>query len=149
MKYYRVIIISQGCCTQMGNVVTTKIMNSSNDSVTIQQKQAWKSTCLLSVFQLPSARWWKNSPFFKQIVTARRDLGQISSIALSPSGPAPGGADGVQAARNAGDPGLSPGLGGSPKENGNPLQYSCLQDLMDTLLFTTQLKQQIFCVNTE
>ena len=32
MKYYKVIIISQGCCTQMGNVVTTKIMNSSDDS---------------------------------------------------------------------------------------------------------------------
>ena len=51
----------------------------------------------------------------------------------------------VQSACSAGDLGSSPGLGKSPREEpGNPLQCSCLQDLMDTLLFTTQLKQQIF-----
>ena len=33
---------------------------------------------------------------------------------------------------NAGDAGLIPGLGRSPGEgNGNPLQYSCLEDPMD------------------
>jgi len=33
---------------------------------------------------------------------------------------------------NAGDMGLVPGLGGSPGEgNGNPLQYSCLENPMD------------------
>ena len=33
---------------------------------------------------------------------------------------------------NAGDPGLIPGLARSPGEgNGNPLQYSCLENLMD------------------
>ena len=33
---------------------------------------------------------------------------------------------------NAGDLGLIPGLGRSPREgNGNPLQYSCLGNLMD------------------
>ena len=35
-------------------------------------------------------------------------------------------------AYNAGDPGLIPGLGRSPGEkNGNPLQYSCLENPMD------------------
>ena len=35
-------------------------------------------------------------------------------------------------ASNAGDPGLIPGLGRSPGEgNGNPLQYSCLENPMD------------------
>ena len=35
-------------------------------------------------------------------------------------------------ASNAGDPGSIPGLGRSPgKGNGNPLQYSCLENLMD------------------
>ena len=35
-------------------------------------------------------------------------------------------------AYNAGDWGLIPGLGRSPgEENGNPLQYSCLENLMD------------------
>ena len=33
---------------------------------------------------------------------------------------------------NAGDPGLVPGLRRSPGErNGNPLQYSCLENCMD------------------
>ena len=35
-------------------------------------------------------------------------------------------------ASNAGDVGLIPGLGRSPGEgNGNPLQYSCLENPMD------------------
>ena len=44
----------------------------------------------------------------------------------------PGGSDGKASAYNAGDPGLIPGLGRSPGEgNGNPLQYSCLENLID------------------
>ena len=39
----------------------------------------------------------------------------------------PGGSDGKESARNAGDLGLIPGLGRSPGgEHGNALQYSCL-----------------------
>ena len=37
-----------------------------------------------------------------------------------------------ESACNAGDLGLIPGLGRSPREgNGNPLQYSCLENPMD------------------
>ena len=44
----------------------------------------------------------------------------------------PGGSEGKAAACNAGDPGSIPGLGRSPGEgNGNPLQYSCLENPMD------------------
>ena len=44
----------------------------------------------------------------------------------------PGGSDGKESACNAGDPSLIPGLGRSPGEgNGNPLQYSCLENSMD------------------
>ena len=44
----------------------------------------------------------------------------------------PCGSDGKASAYNAGDPGLIPGLGRSPGEgNGNPLQYSCLENPMD------------------
>jgi len=44
----------------------------------------------------------------------------------------PGGSDGKEAACNAGDLGLIPGSGKSPREgNGNPLQYSCLGNPMD------------------
>ena len=43
----------------------------------------------------------------------------------------PGGSDGKVSARNVGDPGLIAGLGRSPGEgNGNPLQYSCLENSM-------------------
>ena len=39
---------------------------------------------------------------------------------------------GKESACNAGDPGSIPGLGRSSEEgNGNPLQYSCLENSMD------------------
>ena len=39
---------------------------------------------------------------------------------------------GKESAYNAGDPGSIPGLGRSPGEgNGNPLQYSCLENSME------------------
>ena len=44
----------------------------------------------------------------------------------------PGGSDGKASACNAGDLGLISGLGRSPGEgNGNPLQYSCLENPTD------------------
>ena len=42
---------------------------------------------------------------------------------------------GKESAYSAGDPGSIPGLGRSPGEgNGNPFQYSCLENLMDCSL---------------
>ena len=44
----------------------------------------------------------------------------------------PCSSDGKESVYNAGDPGLISGLGRFPGErNGNPLQYSCLENLMD------------------
>ena len=44
----------------------------------------------------------------------------------------PGGSDSKESACNAGDPGSIPGSGRSPGEgNGDPLQYSCLENPMD------------------
>ena len=44
----------------------------------------------------------------------------------------PGGSGGKASAYNAGDLGSIPGSGRSPGEgNGNPLQYSCLENPMD------------------
>ena len=44
----------------------------------------------------------------------------------------PGDSVDKESACNAGDPGLIPELGRSPGEgNGNPLQYSCLENSMD------------------
>ena len=44
----------------------------------------------------------------------------------------PGSSDSKASAYNVGDPGSIPGSGRSPGEgNGNPLQYSCLENPMD------------------
>ena len=44
----------------------------------------------------------------------------------------PGVSDSKESACNVGDPGSVPGLGISPGEgNGNPLQFSCLENFMD------------------
>ena len=44
----------------------------------------------------------------------------------------PGGSDGKESACNAGEPGSIPGLERCPGEgNGNPFQYSCLENSMD------------------
>ena len=44
----------------------------------------------------------------------------------------PGGSDGKESTCNAGELGSLPRLGRSPGEgNGNPLQYSCLENLLD------------------
>ena len=44
----------------------------------------------------------------------------------------PGGSDGKESACNAGDPCSIPVSGRSPGEgNGNPLQYSCLENFTD------------------
>ena len=44
----------------------------------------------------------------------------------------PGGSNGKASAYSAGDSGSTPGSGRSPGEgNGNPLQYSCLENPMD------------------
>ena len=54
-------------------------------------------------------------------------LNAFSTFAISP-----GGSDGKESAYTAGDPGLITGSGRPPGEgNGNPLQYSCLENSMD------------------
>ena len=53
-------------------------------------------------------------------------------LSIYPSIYFPGGSDGKESACNVGDLGLIPGLGRSSGEgNGNPLQYSCLENSMD------------------
>ena len=60
------------------------------------------------------------------------DLWIHKFIDLCPSKGFPGGSDGKASAYNEGDQGLIPGWGRSPGEgNGNPLQYSCLENPMD------------------
>ena len=56
----------------------------------------------------------------------RATVDKMTSLGL------PGGSDSKESACSAGDLGLIPGLGRSPgEENGNSLQYSCLENSMD------------------
>ena len=56
-----------------------------------------------------------------------------SSLPSSTKRGFPSGSEVKESARNAGDPGSIPGSGRSSGEgNGNPLQYSCLGNPMDT-----------------
>ena len=60
-------------------------------------------------------------------------ISQLRKIILCDRG-FPRGSDGKETTCNAGDLGLIPGLGRSPgEENGYPLQYSCLENLMNSL----------------
>ena len=63
----------------------------------------------------------------KLVFTETEFLGQNTGEKGSP-----GGSEGEESTCNARDPGLNPGLGRSPGEgNGNPLQYSCLDNSKD------------------
>ena len=58
--------------------------------------------------------------------------GKIISDYLLTSRDFPGGSDSKESSCSVGDPGSIPGLGRSAGEgNGNPLQYSCLENSMD------------------
>ena len=55
----------------------------------------------------------------------------------------PSGSDGKESTCNAGDLGLNPGSGRSPgKGNGNPLQYSRLQNSLDRGALQASLRGQ-------
>ena len=51
------------------------------------------------------------------------------------------GSDSKESACNSGDSGVIPGLGRSPgEENGNALQYSCLENSMDKEAWWTTVR---------
>ena len=59
-------------------------------------------------------------------------LWRVWGLILNMILPLPGGSEVKASAYNVGDPGSIPGLGRSLGEgNGNPLQYSCLENPMD------------------
>ena len=64
----------------------------------------------------------------------RRTEAVLGSVCNCPGfwGASQGGSEGKESTCIAGDPGSIPGLGRSPGEgNGNPLQYSCLENFLD------------------
>ena len=68
--------------------------------------------------------WTLNRPFYDHICLVNTETVLMFSF--------PGGSEVKASASNTGDLGSIPGSGRSPRErNGNPLQYSCLENLMD------------------
>ena len=77
-----------------------------------------------SVFHIMWPKYWS---FSFSISPSNAYLG-LTSFTMG----FPGGSDGKASACDAGDLGLIPGSGRSPREgNGNPLQHSCLENPMD------------------
>ena len=69
--------------------------------------------------------WWAT---VNEVVRVRHDWVKLTFLFIG----FPGGWDGKESTCHAGGLGSIPGLGRSPGEgNGNPLQYSCLEDPMD------------------
>ena len=62
--------------------------------------------------------------------SGRKSRTRLSDFATSNPLCLPGGSEVKASARNARDLGSIPGLGRSPGENANPLQYSCLENPM-------------------
>ena len=61
----------------------------------------------------------------------------------------PSGSDGKESACNAGDSGSIPGSGRAPGEgNGNPLQYSCLENPMDRGAWQANFNHEVKCSRT-
>ena len=74
------------------------------------------------------SRWWINASFFHSLFPFLHHVNWERNLSLG----FPSGSDGKESPCNPGDPGSIPGLGRSPgKRHGNPLQYSCLENLMD------------------
>ena len=100
----------------------------------------WHIEC--STFTASSFRFWNNlSPPLALFIVMLPKAHMTSHSRMSGSRLEgvkkvrgfPGGSDGKASAYSAGDPGLIPGSGRYPREgNGNPLQYSCLENPMDT-----------------
>ena len=91
----------------------------------ITESQQWNRLGHYLILIFPGFYIPQTGNFIKDTETPKHRKG-IASKAL------PGGSDGKESACKAGDPGLIPGWGRSPgEENGNPLQYSCLENPVD------------------
>ena len=76
--------------------------------------------------------WWAAVYGVSQSRTRLKRLSRSSSMSHSNFGGFPDDSDDKESACNTGDQGSIPGWGRFPGEgNGNPLQYSCLENSMD------------------
>ena len=95
------------------------------------EAQGWKKQIELLVKILYCKFSWDILIFIQYLLVVSDMKLSIKYTAINRRG-FTGGSDGKESACNAGDLGLIPGLGRSPgEENGNPLQYSWLENFMD------------------
>ena len=111
---------SPACCSPWGHKEsnTTEWLNNNNKNIRISLVLCFGNiySTLLDFSNFDCANW--GSAWIIKIDKLLRGF--------------PGGSDGKESACNAGDPDSIPGPGRSLGEgNGNPLQYSCLENLMD------------------
>ena len=84
----------------------------------------------LPLFQTKDTIWKEETTSSAHVQS--EELRSSSSKASLVAWGFPGGSEVKASARNSGDPGSIPGSGRSPGEgNGNPLQYSCLENPME------------------
>ena len=98
--------------------------NSCRELEIIREKNGWKWQYVLDFVDRK----------FRELVPPHYFSKKLRSFQMPPQicSSFPGGSDGKASACNAGDLGSIPGLGRSPGEgNGNPLQYSCLENSID------------------
>ena len=90
-----------------------------------QNAAIWRRILELSSFYGSKSKViWNETPKDIWEETAREELSNLGGFPCSSVG--------KEFAYSTGDPGSIPGLGRSPGEgNGNPLQYPCLENLMD------------------
>ena len=115
----------------MGSGVQASVAGAHMDLATLwhvssSQKRGW--TCVPCI-----GRWILNHWTTSEVLSAPIWWGLVHfHISVSQSG-FPGDSNGKESACNAGDPGSIPRSGRSPgEENGYPLQYSCLENPMDS-----------------
>ena len=73
--------------------------------------------------------WWAT---VHRVAKSQTGLSDLAGTCALPSVGFPGSSDGKESACSKGDSGSIPGSGRSPGEgNGNPLQYSCLENSME------------------
>ena len=80
---------------------------------------------------MSSTALWPPVSFLTKI-RKHGEVGRVQTMKSDVGSVIPGGSDGKASVYNVRDLGSIPGLGRFPGEgNGNPLQYSCLENLMD------------------
>ena len=103
--------------------VCLSLLISKEFSRTISSQQIFNSIPLAKLGQIAVS---------KQIAEKEDEIESLIYINSLWLGGSLSGSDGKEFTCHAGDPASNPGSGSSPGEgNGNPLQYSCLENLMD------------------